>query len=77
MANTRVTDLIVQIAATVIATGVIALLAQGFSVFRRLSSLEVAVKEIRREMKATHSEFHASHQLFEDGEFHHRRGKGV
>lgn len=77
MSNLKVSDLIVQIAAAVIAAGVVGLLVQGFGVFRRLAVLEASVKDIRETLDSTHREFHDSHHKFEDGEYHHRRGHRV
>lgn len=77
MSNPKVSDLIVQIAAAVIAAGIVGLFVQGFGVFRRLAVLEASVKEIRETLESTHQEFHDSHHRFEDGEYHHRRGSRV
>lgn len=77
MANVRMSDVMVQVAATVIAAGILGLLAQGFSWNRRLSAVERAIKDISRNMRSTHTEFHDSHEIFEDGEYHHKRSRRV
>lgn len=77
MSNPKVSDLIIQIAATVIATGIVTLIVQVAGVFRRLSSVESDVRDIKTVMGNHHDEFHNSHQLFEDGEYHHRRSGRV
>lgn len=77
MNNPKVSDLVIQICATVIAAGIVGLFAQGIGVFRRLAALESSVKEIRETLNSTHAEFHESHHKFEDGEYHHRRGSRV
>lgn len=77
MGNVRISDIVVQVAATVIAAGIIALISQGFGNSRRLTALERDMKDVLRHMKATRSEFRDSHEIFEDGEYHHKRSRRV
>lgn len=77
MGNVRMSDIIVQVAATVIAAGILGLIAQGFGWSRRLSALERDMKDVLRHIKSTRAEFRDSHEIFEDGEYHHKRSRRV
>lgn len=77
MGNVRVSDIIVQVAATIIAAGILGLIAQGFGWNRRLTALERDMKDVLRHMKTRQNEFRDSHEIFEDGEYHHKRSRRV
>ena len=77
MTSNRMSDLIVQIAATVIATGIVSLVAQAIGMSRRLTRVEDKMVEVLKYIADGRRDFHDSHEVFEDGEYHHRRrGRG-
>lgn len=77
MQTNRVSDLMVQVAAVIIASGLIALVTQVSRVFRRLSRLEENMKSVMGFMHNMQRDFHGSHERMEDGEYHHRRTRRV
>lgn len=75
MNDARVGDVIVQVAATIIAAGILGLIAQGFGWSRRLRALETSMAQVLKHIDDSRREFRDSHDVFEDGEYHHRRGR--
>ena len=73
MNNARISDVMVQVAATVIAAGLLAIAAGIRGLFKRLSSLEQTVREILPHVYGVRRDFNNSHEVFEDGEYHHKR----
>lgn len=73
----RVSDIVVQVAATVIAAGITGLVVQGFGLFRRMSALESSMRDVLRYMDDMNKDFVDSHEIFEDGEYHHKRRRRV
>lgn len=77
MDSMRVNDVVVQVVATVMAAGVIALVTQVFGLFRKVDKLDRKMDEVVKYLRNTRRDFVNSHQQFEDGEWHHRRNRNV
>lgn len=73
----RVSDILVEVVAGVMVAGILGIVAQFFGLFRRMTKVEHAVKDLTRTVRENVESFNRSHARYEDGEVHHRRsGRG-